>query len=219
MTYSEEEYLLLSGIQHFAFCRRQWALIHIEQQWAENLWTAEGKIVHERCHDEQFTQKRKDVLVSRGMRVVSHRLGVTGQCDVVVFETATRGCVLQGREGIWSVYPIEYKRGKEKSDAIDILQLCGQAICLEEMLSCPIEKGALFYHETHRRQEVEFSPTLRRQVVDMLREMHEYFRRSYTPKVKTTKKCQSCSLKEVCVPRLCKNLSAADYYDKQLEEI
>lgn len=217
MSYGEDEYLLLSGIQHFVFCRRQWALIHIEQQWQDNRLTAEGNIVHERCHDEELTEKRRNILVSRGMRVVSPRLGVTGQCDVVEFTKAGQGCVLHGREGLWQVRPVEYKHGQAKSDDSDILQLCCQAMCLEEMLSCDVNEGDLFYNETHRRQSVQFTAELRQHAGDIIAEMHNYYKRAYTPKVKTGRKCQSCSLKELCMPQLCKKLSVRDYYRDMLE--
>ncbi len=116
MEYNEEDFLMLSGIQHFCFCRRQWALIHVEQQWQENIRTAEGNIVHEHCHDDQFVEKRGDLLVARGLRIFSRELGVTGQCDVVEFHKNESGCPLRGHRGLWKVYPLEYKRGKKQAD-------------------------------------------------------------------------------------------------------
>lgn len=216
--YDEEEFLMISGLQHFSFCRRQWALIHIECLWQENLRTVEGEIVHEKCHDDTFTEKRKDLLISRGMRIFSSSLGVTGQCDVVEFSLSEQGISLFGRDGSWQVTPIEYKRGKPKEAEADLLQLCCQAMCLEEMLCCSIETGYLFYDEIHRRMEVLFSDELRQTVRNMLVEMHAYYKRGYTPKVKPTKQCQSCSLKSLCLPKLCKNVSVAAYYRKFLEE-
>ena len=214
--YKEEDFLMISGIQHFAFCRRQWALIHLECQWQENLRTVDGNIIHEHCHDEAFTEKRQDLLISRGMRVFSAQLGAAGQCDVVEFRQGEHGTHLHGREGLWNVTPIEYKRGQPKTDDVDILQLCAQALCLEEMLCCEIAKGYLFYDEIHRRDEVLFSAELRARVTAMFREMHEAYGRGTTPKVKPAKHCQACSLKELCLPRLCRNLSVADYHEQSI---
>ena len=216
--YDEDDFLMISGIQHFVFCRRQWALIHLECQWKENVRTVEGSILHERCHDESFTEKRKDLLVCRGMRVFSSRLGVSGQCDVVEFTQSDRGAKLLGREGLWQPVPVEYKRGKPKQDASDSLQLCAQAMCLEEMLCCEIEQGYLFYAEPHRREEIPISAELRRQTEEIFREMHSHYERGYTPRAKPKKQCQSCSLKDLCIPKLGKKGSVASYYQKQLEE-
>ena len=135
----EDDYRMISEIQHFAFCRRQWALIHLEQQWAENLLTTEGMLMHKRVHDENLSELRKDKLVIRGMRVVSHVLGCSGICDAVEFIRSEDGISLRGREGRWLVRPVEYKRGKPKKGQEDELQLCAQAMCLEEMLCCKIQ--------------------------------------------------------------------------------
>lgn len=162
MIYSEEDFLQLSGLQHFRFCRRQWALIHIENQWAENYRTTDGAILHENAHDGAFTESRGDLLITRDMRVFSRTLGVSGACDVLEFRRGEIGISLKEREGLWQPYPVEYKRGKPKAGTEDALQLCGQAMCLEEMLCCNIPRGALYYGEPHRRTEVELTPELRR---------------------------------------------------------
>ena len=143
--YSEDEFLQLSGLQHFLFCRRQWALIHIEQQWAENLRTVSGELMHERTHDEKLTEKRGNIIITHGMRVFSRALGVSGQCDVLEFHRDDRGVAINGWDGKWIPFPVEYKRGEPKSGSFDEAQLCCQAMCLEEMLCCHIESGALFY--------------------------------------------------------------------------
>ncbi len=153
---SEKPLLSLSGIQHFAFCRRQWALIHIENLWAENVRTVEGSILHERAHDEQFTESRGNVLILRGFRVASEKMGLNGVCDVVEFHRNACGVSLHGREGLWLPYPAEYKRGKPKEDDCDQLQLCAQAMCLESMFVCDIPEGCLFYGELRRRQRYPF---------------------------------------------------------------
>ena len=216
--YSDEELLMLSGIHHFAFCKRRWALVHLESQWADNVKTVEGNILHEHCHDTDFTESRGDLLIVRGLYFSSYKLGVTGQCDVVEFTRRNdgKGAVLFGREGTWNICPVEYKKGRPISGLTDISQLCGQALCLEEMFGCCIEYGYLYYGEPRKRQKVIFTDELRTQVKDMLKEMHEYYKRGYTPKVKTTPKCKSCSMKDICLPKLCKNISVAAYYSKNL---
>lgn len=139
--YDPDDCLMISGLQHFRFCRRQWALIHIEQQWAENLRTTEGALLHERAHDEQLRERRGDTIITRSLRVYSLTLGLTGQCDVVEFHRDERGVPLHGYEGTWLPFPVEYKRGRAKQDGCDELQLCAQAMCLEEMLCCEIGRA------------------------------------------------------------------------------
>lgn len=217
--YNEEDYLMISGIQHFCFCRRQWALIHVEQQWQENLKTTEGKIVHKRCHDDDFFEKRNDLLITRGLRVASRTLGVSGQCDVVEFTAVEKGISLSGRRGYWQACPVEYKRGHSKSIDADRLQLCCQAMCLEEMLGGVISEGFLYYAEVHRRESVLLTIELREKVRTMLCEMHDYYRRGYTPKVKPHRGCNSCSLNEICLPVLCPNLSVKKYLDDNLNGV
>lgn len=145
--------MLLSGIQHYAFCPRQWALIHIEQQWEENYFTVMGNIMHENAHDRDFVEKRKNIVITRGMPVFSRTLGVRGDCDIVEFRPDKAGIPLKGREGTYQPVPVEYKRGKPKEHDADVLQLCAQAMCLEEMLVCAVPKGFLYYGETRRRLE------------------------------------------------------------------
>lgn len=212
-----EDLLPLSGLQHFAFCRRQWALIHLEQQWQENLRTVEGGLLHRRAHDEAARERRSDTLILRGLQVVSHQLGLSGQCDVVEFHATPKGVPLQGEEGLWQPYPVEYKRGKPKSHQADELQLCAQAMCLEEMLCCTVPEGALFYGETRRRVPVSFSAELREMVRAMLEEMHRLYRRGYTPKVRRSKSCNACSLKELCLPALMKGDDVETYLRRAME--
>ena len=209
---------MLSGIQHFHFCRRQWALIHIEQLWQENLRTTEGQIQHERVHDSSAVEKRGDLLILRDMRIASPTLGVSGACDAVEFHACPDGITLSGWEGTWQPYPVEYKHGQSKTNDADRLQLCGQAMCLEEMLCCEITEGALFYEETRRREIVLFTEELRQLVRDDLEKMHLLYQKGYTPEVKPTKSCNACSLKELCVPKLMKNRSVKAYLKSYLEE-
>lgn len=217
MIYQEEDFLQLSGLQHFRFCRRQWALIHIEQQWAENLRTTDGAILHENAHNSDMTERRGDVLITRDMRIFSRTLGVSGACDVLEFHRGDTGIALNGREGLWQPFPVEYKRGRPKEHNADALQLCGQAMCLEEMLCCDIPEGALYYGEPRRRTAVTFTPELRREVRTLLEEMHTLYARGHTPKVKPAKGCNACSLKELCLPRLTKNKSVSAYLRRGME--
>lgn len=216
--YTEDEYLMLSGIQHFVFCRRQWALIHIEQQWEENYRTADGRVMHRNVHDAGFHEKRGDLVISRAMAVSSQRLGISGECDAVEFRKDSSGIEIFGLEGRYSVTPVEYKRGQPKEDPCDEMQLAAQAMCLEEMLCCRIDTGFLYYGETHRRLKVEINEQLRQDTENALREMHELFRKRYTPKVKRSKACNACSLKNICLPVLCSQKSAKDHILSMLEE-
>lgn len=216
--YAEEDYLQLSGIQHFAFCRRQWALIHIEEQWAENLRTVEGEILHERAHDPRRTEKRKELILSRAVPVCSRTLGVRGECDVVEFRQDENGVPLFGREGNYLPAPVEYKRGEPKESDADLLQLTAQAICLEEMFVCSVPEGYLFYGEIGRRIRVQIDGELRERAASAFREMHELYDRRHTPKVKTGKHCRACSLADLCLPKLCRERSAVSYLRRCLNE-
>lgn len=214
MEYKEEEYLMLSGIQHFTFCRRQWALIHIEQQWQENAYTIAGELLHKNAHDSYFYEKRKDTIVSRAMPVFSRTMGVSGECDIVEFRKDPDGVSLFGHRGLYQVYPVEYKKGSPKDTQIDILQLTAQAMCLEEMLMAEIKEGAVYYGETRRREKIVFTDPLREQVRKSFEEMHQLYDKRYTPQVKWSKSCNACSLKDICMPKLGKTISVKDYIHK-----
>jgi CRISPR-associated exonuclease Cas4 len=216
--FTPDELLPLSGIQHFLFCRRQWALIHVEQQWKENVLTAEGRIMHRRTDDPFFTETRNGVITARSVPVASYRLGLSGVCDVVEFTPSVDGVKLPNRVGLYLPAPVEYKRGKEKHDHSDETQLCAQAMCLEEMLSVDIPMGCLYYGEIGRRVEVTFTVELRTLVKDMSAEMHNYFSRGYTPRVRPFKGCRSCSLADVCLPVLQGKVIAASKYIRQQVE-
>ncbi|MBS6196695.1 MAG: CRISPR-associated protein Cas4 [Clostridiales bacterium] len=218
MEYTEDNYLMISGIQHFKFCKRQWALIHIEQQWAENVHTVIGELMHKKAHDPYLTEKRKGVITTRALPVSSRELGISGECDVVEFHKCEDGIQLHGHRGMYSVYPVEYKKGKSKITEEDRLQLAAQALCLEEMFSVKIPEGALFYGETRRRELVEIAEDLRQEVRSMFQEMHHYYDRRYTPKVKYNKSCSACSLKEICLPKLGKTASVSSYMSQVWKE-
>lgn len=214
--YREDDYLQLSGIQHFAFCRRQWALIHVEQVWKENLRTVEGSRLHEKAHGEQLFEKRGDLLIVRGLPISSREIGFSGACDIVEFHLEENGIRLYGRKDRYQPIPVEYKRGEPKTDHPDMLQLCAQAICLEEMLVCEIPSGYLYYGETRHRIKVVFSPELRTEVRSTSAEMHDMYNRRHTPKVKTGRFCYSCSLRDLCLPKLCSNKSVSEYVSQSL---
>ena len=209
--YAEEDYLMLSGIQHFAFCKRQWALIHIEQQWAENYRTTAGELMHKKAHDEGSFEKRGDLLIVRGLRIASHELGLSGQCDVVEFHQSEEGIDLFGYDGKWIPLPIEYKHGTPKENKADELQLCAQAACLEEMFQTSISGGFLYYGENRRRSKVEFTEDLRSEMRKTAQKMHEMFKRGHTPNVKTSKRCKACSLANLCLPKLQKGMDVGQY--------
>ncbi|CEO90384.1 CRISPR-associated exonuclease, Cas4 family [Syntrophaceticus schinkii] len=205
--YSDEDYLLLSGIQHMAFCERQWALIHIEQAWAENVRTIEGKYLHERADDSFEDETRKDIRVVRAMPLLSHKLGFRGVADVVEFhriEEVSEGVAirLKSRKGWWRPYPVEYKRGRPKRDDRDAVQLCAQAMALEEMLTVAIDSGFLYYGQIRRREHIVFDKALRDRVDELSKKMHEMMDKGKTPKAAKGKHCSLCSLKEICQPKL-----------------
>lgn len=219
MDYNDEDgYLMLSGIQHFQFCRRQWALIHIEQQWEENVRTVEGQYLHRKADQPFIREKRVNKLIIRSMPVKSRELGITGVCDVVEFVEDPSGIEIFGEKGKYAVFPVEYKRGKPKKGEEDLLQLTAQAMCLEEMLLWKIEKGYLFYNEIKHREEVQINEDLKKTVKKIVSEMQDYYRREHTPKVKPGNFCKSCSLQNICLPELMKKRSVKSYIEGKLAE-
>lgn len=217
MMYAEEDYLMLSGIQHFAFCRRQWAMIHIEQQWAENYRTTAGELMHKKAHEENSFEKRGSLLIVRGLRISSPELGLSGQCDVVEFHEDEKGVELFGYDSTWKPVLVEYKRGMPKENNADELQLCAQAICLEGMFQTDITEGYLYYGENRRRSHVDFTDGLRAEVSKMAKEMHDLFRRGYTPNVKPGKQCKACSLESLCIPKLQKAVKVREYMERHIK--
>lgn len=218
--YSPEELLPLSGIQHFSFCRRQWALIHIENQWHENTLTYEGRLLHEKVDDPYILESRGDIFISRSVPIVSYQLGLIGICDVIEFVKDSKGVYLPQKKNNYQPYPVEYKRGKPKHEPVDEIQLCAQAICLENMLSTEISTGYIYYGLTRHRETVIFSTKLRDLVYQISQEMHEYFSRKYIPKVKPSRSCRSCSLHEICQPEIMnKKESVSVYIQSYLENL
>jgi CRISPR-associated exonuclease Cas4 len=209
--YSEDDLLPLSGLQHLAFCERQWALIHIEQAWAENRLTAEGRDLHERAH-EGGSESRPGLRVARGLRVRSLRLGLSGAADVVEFRCADSGARLPGEAGFWQPFPVEYKRGRPKPDRCDHVQLCAQALCLEEMFGAAIAAGAIYYGSPRRRQEVTFSPSLRAETEALAARMQSLYRARATPRAAYCRKCDPCSLLALCMPKALAGARAVERY-------
>ena len=216
--YREEDFLAISGIQHYCFCPRQWALIHIEQQWGDNRLTAEGEVQHKRAHDPMADEKRGDRILSHAMPVFSAELGIRGVCDVVEFTRSDGGVSITGRAGKWLPAPVEYKHGDGDAQEADELQLCAQAMCLERMLCCEVVDGFLYYVAIRRRVRVPLTAELRERVKSMLEEMHRLYARGYTPRVKRRPGCRSCSLAELCLPALVKTLPASAYIETALSE-
>lgn len=205
--YTEDEFLMLSGIQHIAFCERQYALAYIEMQWEENVSTVEGHHLHEHCDDPFYDESRKDLIIMRSVPLISKRLGLTGRADVVELcrsDDMNTECTIaiDTKQGRWYVMPVEYKRGKPKPDECDEVQLCAQAYALEEAYNIIITKGYLYYGETRHRHEVFFSDSLRAKTGELALRMHELFQSGVTPAPVPGKRCNGCSLVNICIPRL-----------------
>jgi CRISPR-associated exonuclease Cas4 len=201
--FAEADLQPLSGLSHLLFCERRWALIHLERLWAENQFTAEGKVMHEKV-DEGPSGLREGIRIARALPLRSLRLGLTGRADVVEFPAPPE-----------PPFPVEYKRGKPKPDQSDEVQLCAQALCLEEMLDMTVPRGALFYGLPRRRTLVEFRPQLRSIVEQAAARIHELVRSGVTPPGHYEKKCRGCSLFDICLPQAIRaGRSAAEYLEK-----
>lgn len=216
--WKEAEYLMLSGIQHFVFCRRQWALIHIEQAWEENYFTTHGMLLHERVNKHDVNKKQGGITIVRGMNIASYRLGMSGRCDVVEFKQDKNGVYISQLDDTYIPHPVEYKRGKAKRDNSDRFQLLAQLISLEDMLSIELSEASIFYHEVRRRTSYSFTDEDKQELIQITEEMHQLHDRAYTPRPKASKKCLSCSLKDLCLPELDNVLTASDYIRERMEE-
>ena len=203
MSYLEDDFIMLSALQHYIFCPRQCSLIHIEQVWAENRFTAEGRIMHDKVHEEG-SESRGSVRIERALALRSLRLGLSGMADVVEFHRQA--------DGSWMPFPVEYKRGKPKPDESDAVQLCAQAMCLEEMLGVRISEGAIFYGKTRHRHDVKFDEALRGATEEIARKTHELIEAGITPKPVYEKKCESCSLFELCLPKTVERKKSVERY-------
>jgi CRISPR-associated exonuclease Cas4 len=209
MQNEEDDLIMISALQHFIFCPRQCALIHTEQVWTESGLTAEGRLMHERVHEEG-KESRGDVRIARGVPLRSLRLGLVGMADVVEFHRVSKG--------VWQPFPVEYKRGKPKPDHSDKIQLCAQAICLEEMLSVSVPQGALFYGKTRRRLDVTFDEALRCETEEAANKAHQLIASGVTPPPVYVKRCKSCSLIGECLPeKMGKRVSVRRYLIRMME--
>lgn len=190
--YSEDDLAMISALQHLLFCPRQCALIHVEQLWVENRLTAEGRILHERVHTAARESRRKS-RIEYDMPIRSLKLGLIGRADVVDFHLHD--------DGHWQPYPVEYKRGRPKKNDADRVQLCAQALCLEEMLSLEVPVGALYYGKKKKRLEVEFDHALRTTTMDTANCLHKLLAEGQTPPPHYSSRCDSCSFIEYCLPK------------------
>lgn len=210
---------MLSGIQHFLFCPRQWALIHIEQQWEENHLTTEGNILHSNVDNPHYRQKNGENITLRSLHIASKKLGLYGIADAVELipaEDESNSITHQRYKGRWLPIPVEYKRGHSKANECDRAQLTAQVIALEEMYNVKIDYGALFYWETRRREVVPITDELRELTHSMANEMHRIYRTGVMPRAEQKSCCKSCSLLDICLPQLCKVRSVRNYLNQEL---
>lgn len=212
-TFLEDDLLPLSVLADLLFCERRAGLHQIERAWEDNLFTAEGIILHQKVDDDLPVESRGNMRISRGLMLRSLRLGLIGKADVVEFHLLNDpagipiaemepGMPLDGVSGLWRPYPVEYKRGRIRHEKGFEVQLCAQALCLEEMLNCPVPEGALFYGKNRRRQVVSFDEQLRRETEEAAARLHALIRSGRTPPARYAKKCESCSLINLCMPKV-----------------
>lgn len=218
--YSEDDMLMLSGIQHFRFCPRQWALIHIEQQWDDNRFTIEGQILHKHVDDPFYRQKCGDRITLRAVNVASRELGLYGISDAIELlpSPSLEGTILHPKyPGRWKPVVVEYKHGKPKRNEVDEVQLAAQTMCLEEMYAIHIPHGVFFYGELRHRVDVDITDGLRDIVRQCAWKMHEIFSTAVTPKAEYGKHCDKCSLKDICMPKMVMDFtSVGTYLNKNL---
>lgn len=216
--FTEDDLLPLSGLQHVVYCERRFALVHVEQVWADNAYTVEGSHAHARAHHADEEESRGDVRIVRSLAVRSFRLGVSGKTDVVEFhrlpedDCGTCGASIEGLPGRWRVFPVEYKRGVARHERCYEVQLCGQAMCLEEVLHVGIDAGCLFYGASHKRVDVPFTEAVRGGTVQAAQRMHELYAAQVTPPATKEPKCEGCSLLPVCMPSVARGRSSAVRY-------
>ncbi|PKZ15166.1 CRISPR-associated protein Cas4 [Anaerococcus octavius] len=207
-----DDYLMLSGIQHFYFCKRQWALIHIEQAWSDNSFTAEGNELHEITDDPYLKEKRKNIIISRAIPVSSKDLGLSGILDTVEFIKSDKGIEIANKKGLWMPNVVEYKRGKAKKDNRDAVQVAAQVMCLEEKYNIQIESADLFYFSTKKRETIAITDQLKDEVRAIAAQMHTIYENKLTPDAEYFKNCTMCSLYDLCMPRLTKKKKSVQNY-------
>jgi len=207
--YSEDQLLMISALQHLVFCERQCALIHIEQAWIENRLTAESRLMHAHVDTGNY-KENGNVKVELSLPLRSLNLGLTGKADVVEFHYSDSRF-----KHIQNIIPIEFKHGKPKIDNCDSIQLCAQALCLEEMIGIHIAQGAIFYGKIRRRKPIIFDDTLRKETAHAAIRLHDLFESKQTPKPVYSKKCNNCSLISICMPKTLTINRSVDYYLSQ----
>ncbi len=213
--FAEEELLPLSALQHFVYCRRRAALVHTDRLWGENRYTAEGSVLHRRA-DLTGTEVRGDLRIARGLRLRSLRMGLSGLADVVEFHRSLQGVRLPSVPGRWRPVPVEYKRGRLRREEGYLVQLCAQAICLEEMLGAEIENGSIYFGKTKRRLKVEFDRQLRQRTRSAAWQLHELIRSLQIPKAVYSRKCDRCSLYDQCLPKAGSDCAVERYLKRSL---
>lgn len=221
MTYSEDDMLMLSGVQHYVFCPRQWALIHMDQQWAENVLTTEGHILHKNVDNPAYRQKLNDRITLRSVHIASKELGLYGITDAIELQPTEEevNCITHPKfTGCFIPYPVEYKHGHHKTDECDTMQLVCQVMCLEEMYNITIPKAALFYWEVRQREEIEITEELRSQARFYATDMHRVFKSQTLPLASEGPKCRRCSLKDICMPNIQNMQTVATYLKNNLYE-
>jgi len=189
--YTEDDFIMISALQHYVYCPRQCGLIHVDDVWNENLFTTRGNILHEKADTDTY-ETRSAVKTVRGLRIHSFILGITGRCDVVEFKESAKGEI---------IIPVEYKSGEPKEDISDMVQLCAQVLCLEEMLNTKINSGAFFYGKIRRRTKVEINDKLRSQTMEIILAVREIVKNKAVPKAEYSAMCRNCSLLDICQPK------------------
>lgn len=224
--YTEDDLLPISALQHLSFCRRRCALAHLEGLWAENRFTAEGTLLHRRVHQEHDAVE-DGVRIARGLRLASLRLGLFGVADVVEFHPPEHdacglagGCLnCQAASSVGRPFPVEYKRGRRKTEQAYRIQVCAQALCLEEMLGVDVPCGAIYYGKSRQRMQVEFDGALREETERLSRELHVLLGSDETPPPEPGAKCHGCSLEHLCLPKNVRRRSAAAYMARSIAQI
>ncbi len=201
--FTEDEFFQISALQHYVYCTRQCALIHVEDVWQENVFTVRGDILHEKVDTDTY-ESRGTIKTVRGLKIHSFRLGISGRCDVVEFRPQPQSPSGREREELSTcqeIVPVEFKSGEPKDDIRDKVQLCAQALCLEEMMNATVSHGAFFYGKIRRRVQVEIDSDLRKQTEEVIADVRELIANKQTPPADYSAKCRNCSLESVCMPK------------------
>ncbi|MDR1885593.1 MAG: CRISPR-associated protein Cas4 [Synergistaceae bacterium] len=216
--YSDDDLLAISGLQHMAFCERQWALIHIEREWDDNVLTIEGRHLHEFVH-EQGSGSRSGALMIRGLRLRSLEIGLYGVADLVEFHPSDDGAEVEGHPGRWRPYPVEYKRGVKRYDRADEIQVCAQALCLEEMFGATVRFGAVYHGQPRRRTETEISDSLRNEMKSLCARARELLDVGGRARPNVGRHCKNCSLVVQCMPGVISRDGSAEYMSRIIADI